>query len=339
MCAAVNIHPIDPLRGPLVETIVDGDTWTSQPWNNLTHRACTIYVSSDQYVTLFVDHAPGSTDLVGSPISSMHSVVGTVPASFHEKLDGRVSQIRIQNASGSDATVTVDVILRPTAEDHASTRLTLDGVDVSYGNPLPVSGTISNAVEVSQWDATSLNATVTQAGTVNVASASTLDTRQLTSATDAVSVSGTVLVNPGGISLPATVFQDDPSELQATVTQAGTVSVEGLEMQVATILSPNNTATYPITAACRVYGVYYAHASSNTQNLALYDATSGVVSGSTRKFSLMAAAGDLTMVVPGGGYVSFSNGVAVRSTTTVNPSSTSGSSTDTMAVVFYRLVV
>ena len=269
--------------------------------------------------------------------------------SFHEKLDGRVSQVRISNASGADATVTLDVILRPTAEDNASTRLTLAGVDVASGNPLPVVGAVVGDVEVVQPTAADLNATVvqavasslhatvTQAGTVTVA-ATALDTRALTSATDTVTVTGTVLVNPGGLNIPATVFQDDPTELQCTVTQAGTVTTQGLEMQVATVLSPGNTADYPIVGACRVYGVFFAHGSTNEQNLALYDATSGVFPATTRKFSIMTAAGDLALVLPGGGYVSFSNGVAVRSTTTQDPTSTTGSSSDTMALIFYRPV-
>ena len=331
--------------------ITDGDTWASQAWNNLTHRVCTVYVSSDQAVTLFIDHAHSDASLTDAPISSQHAVAANTPASFHEKLDARISRIRISNASGADANVTLDVILRPTAsEDNASTRLTLAGVDVASGNPLPVVGAVVGDVEVVQPTAadlnatvvqavaSSLNATVTQAGTVTVA-ATALDTRALTSATDTVTVSGTVLVNPGGLNIPATVFQDDPTELQCTVTQAGTVAVEGLEMQVAEVLSPGNTADYPIAAACRVYGVYFAHGSTNEQNLALYNATSGVVPASTRKLSIMTAAGDLTMVVPGGGYLSFDNGVAVRSTTTQDPTSTNGSSSDTMALIFYRLVV
>jgi len=316
--SAVNLRPIDPLRGPLDVTVAVGTTWTSPPWNNLTHRACTTYISSDRAVTLRIDHASSEQALL-TPVSSTHAVAAGTPASFHEKLDGRVSQVRIQNSSGADATVTLDVILRSTAEDHASTRLTLAGVDVSSGHPLPVSqvgtltvdavaldtrqltsatdsvnvsgtvlvnpGGLSLPATVSQDNPSALQCTVTQAGTVSVAAVA-LDTRPLTSATDSITVTGNVLVNSGGLSLPATVSQDDPSALQATVTQAGTVAIEGLEMLVATVLSPKNAAGYPIVGACRVYGVFFAHGSSNVQNLALYDATSGVAAGSTRKFSL-----------------------------------------------------
>ena len=84
--------------------------------------------------------------------------------------------------------------------------------------------------------------------------------------------------------------------------------------------------------------MYFAHGSTNEQNLALYDATSGVVPATARKFSIMTAAGDLALVLPGGGYVSFSNGVGLRSTTTQDPTSTTGSSSDTMALIFYRAV-
>jgi pyrimidine deaminase RibD-like protein len=242
-----------------------------------------------------------------------------------------VSRVRISNASGASAIVTVDVILRPTAEDHASMRLTLAGEEVADDNPFPTVGAVVGDVDVVQAVASSLNATVTQAGTVQVASASTLDTRALTSATDSITA------EPGAGSF--SVAQPTASNLNATVTQAAVVAVEGQEMQVATILSPGNTAEYPIVGACRLYGVYFAHGSTNEQNLALYDATSGVVPATARKFSIMAAAGDLTMVVPGGGYISFANGVGIRSTTTENPTSTSSSSTDTMALLFYRLVV
>ena len=161
--AGVSLHPIDPLRGPLVITVANDTTWTSQPWSNLTHSGCTVYISSDQAIILRIDHASGTPDLASAPVSSMHSVAAYVPVSFHVKLDGRVSQVRVINSSGMSANVTVDVLLRPpTAEDHASMRLTMEGLDIGYGNPLPVSGTISNAVEVSQWDANSLNATVVQ---------------------------------------------------------------------------------------------------------------------------------------------------------------------------------
>jgi len=295
--AGVSLHPIDPLRGPLVITVANDTTWTSQPWSNLTHSGCTVYISSDQAIILRIDHASGTPDLASAPVSSMHSVAAYVPVSFHVKLDGRVSQVRVINSSGMSANVTVDVLLRPpTAEDHASMRLTMEGLDIGYGNPLPVSGTISNAVEVSQWDANSLNATVVQAGTVNISSASALDC------------------------------------------SAATVTTQGLEMQVATVLSPGDTADYPIVGACRVYGVYFAHGSTNEQNLALYDATSGVVPATATKFSIMTAAGDLALVLPGGGYVSFANGVGLRSTTTQDPASTTGSSSDTMALIFYRAV-
>jgi hypothetical protein len=338
MCAAVNIHPIDPLRGPLVETIVNGNTWTSQPWNTLTHRSCTVYVSSDKNVTLFIDHAPGSTALVGSPISSTHAVAAGIPAAFHEKLDGRVSQVRISNASGLDATVTVDVILRDTAEDHASMRLTLAGEEVTDDNPLPTAGAVVGDVDVVQAVAADLNAVVhgwdgaaTQRVQVAANGRLQVDMPALSS------TSSSITAEPGAGSF--SVAQSTASNLNATVTQAGTVAVEGLEMQVATILSPNNTASYPVVGACRLYGVYFAHGSTNEQNVALYDATSGVVPATARKFSLMAAAGDLTMVVPGGGYVAFANGIGLRSTTTQDPTSTSGSSSDTVALLFYRLVV
>jgi hypothetical protein len=364
MCAAVNIHPIDPLRGPIVETIVNGNTWTSQPWNTLTHRSCTVYVSSDKNVTLFIDHASGGTALVGSPISSTHAVAAGVPAAFHEKLDGRVSQVRISNASGLDATVTVDVILRPTglAEDNASTRLTLAGVDVSAGNPLPTAGAVVGDVDVVQAVAADLNAVVhgwdgsaTQRVLVAANGRLQVDTPALSSTSSSITAEpgagsfsvaqstasnlNATVTQAGTVTVTGTVSQADPSALHATVTQAGTVSTEGLEMQVATILSPNNTASYPVVGACRVYGVFFAHGSTNEQNLALYDATSGVVPATARKMSLMLGAGDVTMVVPGGGYVVFADGIGLRSTTTQDPTSTVGSSSDTVALLFYRLVV
>jgi hypothetical protein len=351
MCAAVNIYPIDPLRGPVVLSITDGDTWASQAWNNLTHRVCTVYVSSDQAVTLFIDHAHSDASLTDAPISSQHAVAANTPASFHEKLDARISRIRVSNASGFEANVTLDVILRPTAsEDNASTRLTLAGVDVASGNPLPVVGAVVGDVEVVQPTAadlnatvvqavaSSLNATVTQAGTVTVA-ATALDTRALTSATDAVTVTGTVLVNPGGLNIPATVFQDDPTELHCTVTQAATVVSEGLEMQVAIVESPNNTAVYPV-AACRVYGVYFSHDNGTLlQTLALYDATSGVTSASTPKLSLMLPSGKTHDSFGGtDNYLTFSSGVSVRCVAAISPSSTTAPSANTQAVIIYRLV-
>jgi hypothetical protein len=254
-------------------------------------------------------------------------------------------------------------------------RLTLAGDEVTDDNPLPTAGAIVGDVDVVQAVAADLNAVVhgwdgaaTQrvlvaangrlqvdtpalsstsssitaepgAGSFSVAQSTASNLNATVTQAGTVTVTGTVLVNPGGLSIPATVAQDDPSELHATVTQAGTVSTEGLEMQVATILSPNNTATYPIVGACRVYGVFFAHGSTNEQNLALYDETSGVVPATARKLSLMLGAGDVTMVVPAGGYISFANGVAVRSTTTQDPTSAVGSSSDTMALLFYRLVI
>jgi hypothetical protein len=335
MCAA--IHPIDPLRGPLVETIADGTSWASPEWSNLTHRGVSILVSSTRAVTLFVDHASSSETLTSAPLSSQHAVGSAEPVAFHRRLDGRVSRVRISNASGASALVTVDVILRPTAEDHASMRLTLAGEEVADDNPMPTAGAIVGDVDVVQAVAADLNAVVhgwdgaaTQRVLVAANGRLQVDTPVLSS------TSSSITAEPGAGTF--TVAQSTASNLNATVTQAGTVAVEGIEMQVATILSPTNTAEYPIVGACRVYGVYFAHGSTNEQNLSLYDATSGVVPATARKFSIMTAAGDLTMVVPGGGYVSFASGVGIRSTTTENPTSTSNSSTDTMALLFYRLV-
>jgi len=349
MSYAVSLRPIDPLRGPLDVTVADGTTWASPEWSNLTHRGVSILVSSSRAVTLHVDHASSSETLISAPLSSQHAVGSGVPTAFHRRLDGRVSRVRISNASGADAIVTVDVILRPSAEDHASMRLTLAGVDVASGNPLPVVGAVVGDVEVVQPTAadlnatvvqavaSSLNATVTQAGTVTVA-ATALDTRALTSATDTVTVTGTVLVNPGGLNIPATVFQDDPTELHATVTQVGTVTVDGLEVQAAVVESPNNTAVYPV-AACRVYAVYFSHDNGTLlQTLALYDATSGVTNASTPKISLMLPSGKTHDDFGTGNYLTFSSGVSVRCVAAISPSSTTAPSANTQAVIIYRLV-
>jgi len=282
MCAAVNIHPIDPLRGPIVEAVADSTTWSSPEWSNLTHRGVSILVSSTRAVTLLVDHASSSETLTSAPLSSQHAVGSGVPVAVHRRLDGRVSRVRISNASGASAIVTVDVLLRPTAEDHASMRLTLAGEEVADDNPFPTVGAVVGDVDVVQAVASSLN---------------------------------------------------------ATVTQAGTVTVDGLEMQAAVVESPNNTAVYPIAAPCRVYGIYFSHDNGALlQSLALYDSTAGVTSASTPKISLMLPSGKTHDDFGTGNYLAFSSGVAVRCVAAISPSSTTSPSANTQAVIIYRLV-
>jgi len=337
MSSAVNLHPIDPLRGPLVITVANDTTWTSQPWSNLTHSGCTVYISSDQAIILRIDHASGTPDLASAPVSSMHSVAAYVPVSFHVKLDGRVSQVRVINSSGMSANVTVDVLLRPpTAEDHASMRLTMEGLDIGYGNPLPVSGTISNAVEVSQWDASSLNATVTQAGTVTVA-ATALDTRALTSATDTVTVTGTVLVNPGGLNLPATVFQDDPTELQCTVTQAGTVVTQGSPILVKTVIVTESSAVqFLVDRQCTLYG--YSFTTTAARAVVHYydaDSTDSVTTSTVPAFSIPVETNQTALTFGNGDHITFASGLAVRINDNYNYTGTTGPGTSSITV-YYR---
>jgi hypothetical protein len=135
------------------------------------------------------------------------------------------------------------------------------------------------------------------------------------------------------------VSQWDATSLNATVTQAGTVTVDGLEVQAAVVESPNDTAVYAIAAPCRVYGIYFSHDNGALlQSLALYDSTAGVTNASMPKISLMLPSGKTHDDFGTGNYLAFSSGVAVRCVAAISPSSTTAPSANTQAVIIYRLV-
>jgi hypothetical protein len=217
-------------------------------------------------------------------------------------------------------------------------RLTLAGDEVSAGNPLPTAGAVVGDVDVVQAVAADLNAVVhgwdgaaTQRVLVAANGRLQVDTPALSSTSSSITaepVAGTF-----------SVAQSTASNLNATVTQAGTVTVDGLEVQAAVVESPNDTAVYPIAAPCRVYGVYFSHDNGTLlQSLALYDSTSGVTNASTSKISLMLPSGKTHDDFGTGNYLAFSSGVAVRCVAAISPSATTAPSANTHAVIIYRLV-
>jgi riboflavin synthase alpha subunit len=224
----------------------------------------------------------------------------------------------------------------------------MEGLDIGYGNPLPVSGTISNAVEVSQWDAnslnatvvqavaSSLNATVTQAGTVTVA-ATALDTRALTSATDTVTVTGTVLVNPGGLNLPATVFQDDPTELHATVVQAGPVTTQGNSLLVKTVVvSESSAVQFLVDRPCTLHG--YSFTTTAGRAVVHYydaDSTDSVTTSTVPAFSTPVETNQTALTFGNGDHITFASGLAVRINDNYNYTGTIGPGTSSITV-YYR---
>jgi hypothetical protein len=208
---------------------------------------------------------------------------------------------------------------------------------VSAGNPLPTAGAVVGDVEVVQPVASSLNATVTQAGTVNVASASTLDTRALTSATDSVTVTGTVLVNPGGLNLPATVFQDDPTELHATVVQAGPVTTQGSPILVKTVVVLESSAVqFLVDRPCTLHG--YSFTTTAARAVAHYydaDSTDSVTTATVPVFSVPVETKQTALSFGNGDHITFASGLAVRINDNYSYTGTTGPGTNSITV-YYR---
>lgn len=112
---------------------------------------------------------------------------------------------------------------------------------------------------------------------------------------------------------------------------------KGIALQTATVISPNNTAVYPIVGPVKVYGFYMAQRNeTSSQTCFFYDSTSGVTNETIPKQAVyMPDNREQEVVYPGNGYIEFLNGVAVRVIADLNYTSTATPSRLTMCVIFY----